>query len=228
MMTLRRSAERGHRNFGWLDTYHTFSFGDYYDPEHIRYRSLRVLNDDRIAPGGGFPTHPHRDMEIITVMLAGRLAHKDSLGSVQEIAAGEVQVMTAGTGIAHSEFNPSSTEAAHLLQIWLTPEQSGLTPRYDQKRPPATSQWQILASPDGRDGSLTIRQDAILARASLEAGATLTYSAGAGRGVWLHVATGSARVNGTSLQAGDAAAIEQEPIQIEGIEPGEVLLIDMK
>ncbi len=192
------------------------------------YRSLRVINDDRIAAGGGFPTHPHRDMEIITVMLAGRLAHKDSLGSVEEILPGEVQVMTAGTGIAHSEFNPSATESAHLLQIWLLPERKGLTPRYDQKKFEPVTDWQLIASPDARDGSLTIHQDVQLFKARLTAGQSLAYSTSGSRALWLQVATGSVSMNGQQLSAGDAAAVEGEAITVTGIERGEVLLFDLK
>jgi hypothetical protein len=226
MMTIRTARDRGKTNLGWLESDHTFSFGDYHDPAHHHYRSLRVINDDRIAGGGGFPTHPHRDMEIITIMLAGRLAHQDSLGSMEEIRPGEVQVMTAGTGIAHSEFNPSPTETAHLLQVWILPERNGLAPQYAQKMfetKPGT--WQVVASRDGREGSLVIHQDAAVAKASLT-DQRLRYDVRAGRGVWLHVASGEATVNGQDLNAGDAVAIEGEPVTVSG--SGEVLLFDLK
>lgn len=229
MFAIRKAAERGVTQFEWLDSRHTFSFGDYYDPKNMHYRSLRVINDDRIAPGGGFPTHPHRDMEIISIMLAGRLAHRDSLGSVQEIGPGEVQVMTAGTGISHSEFNPSDTEPAHLLQVWLLPERKGLPPRYDQRSfeaPPG--QWQVIASRDRRDGSLPIKQDAVVALAAVRPGDQLDWPAAADRGLWLHVATGAVTANGRRLNAGDAAAIEGEPLVIDAIEPGQLLLFDLK
>src|SRR5436190_2216438 len=163
MIRVRKAAERGHFDHGWLDTYHTFSFGDYYDPQHMSFRALRVINEDRVNPGGGFGMHGHRDMEIITLVLAGQLEHKVSLGTGSVIRPGELQRMSAGSGIRHSEFNPSATEAAHLLQIWLLPRERGLTPEYEQREFPAAGrdgQWQMVASDDGRQGSLTIHQDA--------------------------------------------------------------------
>jgi redox-sensitive bicupin YhaK (pirin superfamily) len=223
VITIRRSQERGHFNFGWLDTYHTFSFGDYFDPEHTQYRRLRVINDDRVGGGAGFPTHPHRDMEIVTIMLKGRLAHKDSLGTVQEIRPGEVQVMSAGTGIRHSEFNPSDTEEAHLLQVWLLPDRKGHEPRYEQRafelKP---GEWTTLVSPQG---PLTINQNATIARAQLQPGQFVMWPAR--DGVWLHVATGKVTANGHELNAGDAMAIENEPLTVEGLDDGDLLLFDL-
>ena len=226
MMTIRKGEDRGRTNIGWLDSFHSFSFGDYFDPAHHNYRTLRVINDDRITAGGGFPTHPHRDMEIVTVMFAGRLAHKDSLGNVQEIRPGEVQVMTAGTGITHSEFNPSYVEDAHLLQIWLMPERKGLTPYYDQKKFESKPGWQTIASPDGREGSLVIHQDALVLKADITPDAPLKYEAKSGRGLWLQVATGAITTNGASLKAGDGALIEGERVKMVG--SGQILLFDLK
>jgi redox-sensitive bicupin YhaK (pirin superfamily) len=229
MFTVRKSHERGVTNFGWLDSKHTFSFGDYYDPNHHHFRSLRVINDDRVAAGGGFPSHPHRDMEILTCVLSGELEHKDSMGTGAVIRPGEWQRMTAGRGIVHSEFNPSQTTPTHLLQIWLVPDAKGLEPEYDQKTLPAgEGTWRIAASPDGRDGSLKIHQDAVLATTKLGPGQTLDYPITKGRGVWLHVATGDVTVNGTPLGAGDAVAVEGEPrLTLTGRNGGEVILFDL-
>ncbi|CAN5623029.1 pirin family protein [soil metagenome] len=228
MLTRRKGTDRGRTQIGWLDSWHTFSFGDYYDPAHHNYRTLRVINDDIIAPGGGFGTHPHRDMEILTCMLSGRLAHKDSLGTGAELRPGEWQVMTAGTGIAHSEFNPSDTETAHLLQIWLVPDRKGHTPRYDQKAFDTTpGEWVTVASPDARDGSFPIHQDAVVSTVTLAAGQSVTRPLEVDRGYWLHVATGEVMVNSTSLIAGDAVAIENETVlTVAGT--GQVLLFDVK
>src|SRR5205809_7896778 len=190
MIQIRRAGERGHANHGWLDTYHTFSFSDYYDPKFMGFRSLRVINEDWVQPGYGFPTHPHRDMEIITYVLEGSLEHKDSMGTGSVIRPGEVQKMSAGTGVRHSEFNPSPTEPAHLLQIWLTPERRGLTPGYEQKAFPEgerRNRWRLVASRDGRDGSVTIHQDAAMYVTSLDAGKEVTHSLPPGRHAWLQV-----------------------------------------
>jgi redox-sensitive bicupin YhaK (pirin superfamily) len=228
MFTIRKADDRGRTQIGWLNARHTFSFGDYYDPAHHHYRTLRVINDDRVSGGGGFPTHPHRDMEILTHILNGQLEHQDSMGNGSVIRTGEWQYMSAGTGVAHSEFNPSATDTVHLLQIWLVPDKKGYAPRYEQKGFDAASgKWQLVASPDGRDGSIGVRQDVLLNTANVNAGDRLSYQAATGRGVWLHVATGAVTVNGQQLKAGDAAAIEGEGIEVIGVEKGEVLLFDL-
>jgi hypothetical protein len=229
MFTIRKGTDRGQTNIGWLQSWHTFSFGEYYDPAHHHYRSLRVINDDIVAGGGGFPTHPHRDMEIVTWVLSGELEHKDSMGNGSVIRPGEWQYMSAGTGVAHSEFNHSKTDPVHLLQIWIVPDQKGHTPRYGQKSfaDAAAGAWTLTVSPDGRDGSLAVRQDVLVSTAKVEAGTRLSYAAKAGRGVWLHVATGAADVNGHRLTAGDAAAVEGEAIEVTGVENGEVVLFDL-
>jgi quercetin 2,3-dioxygenase len=228
MFTIRKADDRGRTNAGWLNARHTFSFGDYYDPAHHHYRTLRVINDDRVSGGGGFPTHPHRDMEILTHILNGQLEHQDSMGNGSVIRTGEWQYMSAGTGVAHSEFNPSPTDTVHLLQIWLVPDKKGYTPRYEQKAfDTANGKWQLVASPDGRDGSIGVRQDVLLNTANVNTGDRLNYQAANGRGVWMHVATGAVTVNGQSLKAGDSAAIEGEGIELVGVEKGEVLLFDL-
>jgi redox-sensitive bicupin YhaK (pirin superfamily) len=232
MFTLRKGTERGTTRIDWLDSRHTFSFGDYNDPKHHQYRTLRVINDDRIAPGGGFGTHPHRDMEILTYVLSGSLEHRDSMGNGEVIHAGEWQAMHAGTGILHSEFNPSETEPVHLLQIWVYPDRRGHTPGYQQKQFPEADRdgkWQLAASPNGADGSLVVHQDVKLWVAKPEPGRTLKYDLGPERGAFLHVATGSVKVNGRLLAAGDAIAADDEPVlEVTGVEPGEVLLFDLK
>lgn len=230
MFTLRRGADRGATRIGWLDARHTFSFGGYSDPAHHHYRALRVLNDDRIAPGGGFDTHGHRDMEILTTVLAGALEHRDSLGNGEVIRPGEWQQMTAGTGVLHSEFNPSRTEPTHLLQIWLVPDRKGHTPGYRQKAfPPAgaAGRWQLVASPGGADESLPIHQDVRLYQTRLGAGDDVRYELAHGRAAFLHVATGSATVNGHAITAGDAAMIEGEPVEVTGADAATVLLFDL-
>lgn len=231
MIRIRRADERGITDFGWLDSRHSFSFGDYRDRNHNSFRTLRVINDDRIAVGGGFPSHPHRDMEILTCVLSGELAHRDSMGNGTTIRPGEWQKMTAGTGVIHSEFNPSETEAVHLLQIWVMPDRKGRTPEYEQKLftiEDKTGRWRTIALVDGRDDSLTVHQDLVLSASLLSAGDVRTYSLAPKRGAWLHLIDGAAQVNGHALSAGDALAIEDEPtIRIEGIEAGEVLLFDL-
>jgi len=231
MFTIRKGSERGVTKIDWLDSRHTFSFGDYVDPGHHHFRTLRVINDDRVAPGGGFGTHPHRDMEIITYVLAGELEHRDSMGHGEVIHAGEWQAMHAGTGLLHSEFNPSGTDPVHLLQIWIIPDRKGYEPGYQQKRFADEDQrgkWRLAASRDGADGSLVIHQDVRLLVAKLEAGKELSYELSPGRAAFLHVATGAATVNGRALIAGDAMAAEGEPrIEVAGREPGEVLLFDL-
>src|SRR5262245_41541633 len=229
MLTIRKGIDRGVTQFGgWLDSRHTFSFGEYYDPKHHQFRSLRVINDDRVAPGGGFPTHPHRDMEILTCVLSGALEHRDSMGNGEVIHAGEWQAMHAGTGITHSEFNPSEMEPVHLLQIWIFPDKRGHTPGYQQKvftdvaKP---GKWQLVESPDGADGSLVIHQDARVYQAKLTAGQSVMHELKPGRAAYLHVATGSVTVNGEKLSAGDGVAIEAEnEVVVIGTDPGEVLL----
>lgn len=219
MITVRPAQERGHFDHGWLDTYHSFSFADYYDPKHMGYRVLRVINEDVVQPGQGFGSHPHNDMEILTVVLEGALEHKDSMGNGSVIRPGDVQRMSAGTGVVHSEFNPSKTEPVHLLQIWISPRSRGIRPSYEQKRfEPAP--LRLIASSDGRDGSLTIHQDADV---------VLTQGAAAYRPrkhVWIQVARGSVQVNGRDLRAGDGAAIEgEQSIEIQGT--GETVLFDL-
>jgi redox-sensitive bicupin YhaK (pirin superfamily) len=231
VITIRSSEERGHADHGWLDTRFTFSFADYYDPKHMGFRSLRVINDDRVAAGAGFPMHPHRDMEIITYMLDGVIAHKDSMGNAAQIRAGEVQRMTAGTGILHSEFNPSPGEAAHLLQIWIHPRKRGLTPEYDQRffaGEEKQGKLLLVASGDGRDGSMKIEQDVDLFASRLDAGERIAHDLARGRHGWVQVARGSVLVQGQVLQEGDGAAIEGESrIEIEGIHSAEFLLFDL-
>lgn len=231
MLTVRRSSERGHFDHGWLDTYHTFSFAGYHDPRHMGFRALRVINEDRVAPGRGFGTHPHEDMEIVTYVLSGALAHRDSLGTGSTIRPGELQRMTAGTGITHSEFNASREEPVHLYQIWLLPEREGLEPGYEQRAFPdaeRADRLRLVASPDGRDGSLTIRQDARLYLATLGADREVAHAPAPGRHAWLQVLRGRVDLNGRRLDAGDGAAASDEPaLTIRSDGPSEVLLFDL-
>jgi hypothetical protein len=232
MFTLRNGADRGVTRIDWLDSRHTFSFGEYYDPAHHNFRTLRVINDDRIAAGGGFGTHPHRDMEILTCVLAGELEHRDSMGNGEVIRPGEWQAMTAGTGIRHSEFNPSGTAPTHLLQIWIFPNEKGLTPGYQQRvftDAEKAGVWKLVASPTGEAGSLVVHQDARVYQTKLAAGQTVRHELKPGRGAFLHVATGAvALADGQVLKAGDAVAVEDEPaVEITGVEPGETLLFDL-
>jgi quercetin 2,3-dioxygenase len=230
ILSTRRAAERGHADHGWLKSFHTFSFADYIDPAHMGFRALRVINDDYIAPGRGFGTHPHRDMEIVTYVLEGSLEHKDSLGTGSIIRPGEVQRMSAGTGVLHSEFNPSKAERAHLLQIWLLPDRGGHTPSYEQKAFPEEERrgtLRVVASPDGRAGSVTIHQDALLLAGLFGAGEQARYTLAAGRYAWIHAARGSVLVNGTRLEAGDAVALSGGAIEIAGKDSGEVLVFDL-
>lgn len=232
MITIRPSSERGITNFGWLDSRHSFSFGDYRDFNHMGFRTLRVINDDRVAPEGGFPTHPHRDMEILTWVLEGALEHKDSLGTGSVIQAGDLQRMTAGTGIFHSEFNPSSEQSVRLLQIWIFPEAKGLVPGYEQQTFPANErlgQLKLIASRTGRDGSISFAQHADLFVATLNPTQKVTHTLAPGRGAWIQVATGSVKLNGKVLEEGDGAAItDEQTIQLEGVTAGETLLFDLK
>ncbi len=232
MQILRKAEDRGHIDFGWLDTRHTFSFGEYFDPNHMGFGALRVINDDRIAPGAGFPTHPHRDMEIVTYVLEGAVAHRDSLGNGSTITPGEVQRMSAGTGIRHSEYNAKADEPLHLLQIWLLPERRGLAPGYEQKNfEPASKRdvLRVVASPDGRDGSVAIRSDASMYASLLSKGATVAHEFAAGRGAWLHVARGSVAIGDKVLRDGDGLAIaEERRVEIRGVaEESEILLFDL-
>jgi redox-sensitive bicupin YhaK (pirin superfamily) len=232
MFYIRRSEERGHANFGWLDSYHSFSFGQYYDPNFMGFGPLRVINDDKIAGGGGFPMHPHDNMEIVTYMLGGALAHKDSLGSGSTIRRGDVQRMTAGTGIRHSEFNPSASEQAHLLQIWMQPEAQGLAPSYEEKRlgdEGRRGKLQLIASRSAREGSVHINQDIDLFASILNEGETLEHSFRPGRLGWIQVALGSIAVNGQDLKQGDAVAIaDLDAVRIDGRgKDAEFLLFDM-
>jgi quercetin 2,3-dioxygenase len=230
MMTIRKANERGHAQHGWLDTYHTFSFANYYDPQWMGFRSLRVINDDLVMPGQGFGTHPHRDMEIITYILSGALEHKDSMGNGRVIRPGEVQYMAAGTGVQHSEFNPAPDEAVHLLQIWIQPDRKGLKPRYAEKSlaDAPTGKLHLVTSKSGRDDSLAINQDAELYLAKLDGGQKVTHALKPGRHAWVHVAEGEVTLNGEALKGGDAAAFsDQTAIELTGAKPAQVLLFDL-
>lgn len=231
-LTVRRANERGHANHGWLDSRFTFSFAEYHDPAHMGFRSLRVINDDRIAGGGGFPKHPHRDMEIFSYLLAGNLAHEDSMGNKRVLKPGEIQLMRAGSGVLHSEFNPSATEPAHLLQIWILPDTRGLAPAYTEWTPDAAAASQaktLVISADGRDGSATIASDASIYLLKLGKGDETRHTLAAGRGLWLHVATGAIRVNGTDLNAGDAISLEEAAeLTVIGLsDASEAILFDL-
>ena len=231
MITIRKSEERGHLNYGWLDTYHTFSFDQYYDPAHMHFRTLRVINEDRVASGKGFPTHSHRDMEIITYILAGALEHRDSMGTGSVIRPGDVQRMSAGTGVAHSEFNPSDAEPVHLLQIWIMPRARNLPPSYEQKHFTEDERrdgLRLVASEDGRDDSVTIQQDARLYAAILNRDAKLDHTIDEKRHAWIQVARGTVDVNGKALKQGDGAAISHErEITLASADGAEILLFDL-
>ncbi|WP_119458253.1 pirin family protein [Rhodospirillaceae bacterium SYSU D60014] len=232
MIAVRKADERGVANFGWLNSRHSFSFGHYHDPAHMGFRSLRVINEDRVVPGAGFDTHGHRDMEIISYVLDGALAHKDSLGTGSTIRPGEVQRMSAGTGIRHSEFNASKTEPVHFLQIWILPERDSLDPGYEQREFPLAEKkgrLRLVASRDGRDGSVTMHQDADLYASVLAAGETVTHRLAPGRHGWLQVARGTVTLNGESLAQGDGAAISDlRDLAIAAQEDSEVLLFDLE
>jgi redox-sensitive bicupin YhaK (pirin superfamily) len=231
MITVRQANDRGHFNFGWLDTSHTFSFGDYYDPRFMGFRSLRVINEDRVHPGRGFPTHPHRDMEIITYVLEGSLEHKDSMGTGSVIRPGEVQRMSAGSGVTHSESNSSKDESVHLLQIWIMPDKYGIRPSYEQKMYAAEEKQgrlRLIASPDGRDDSVKIHQDTSLYAALLEKGQEVVHGLNANRHAWVQVARGAVSLNGQLLSQGDGAAVsDEQALAIVGQESAEVLLFDL-
>jgi redox-sensitive bicupin YhaK (pirin superfamily) len=227
-MKIRKANERGHANHGWLDSWHTFSFADYHDRQWMGYRDLRVINDDLVMPGEGFGTHPHRDMEIITYVLSGSLAHQDSLGNGRVIRPGEFQYMSAGTGVQHSEFNPASDEAVHFLQIWIMPDHKGAKPAYAE-RPAATANgWQLITSKTGRDHSMAINQDADLWLAKLAPKQAVQHALGPDRHAWLHVAEGEVTLNGQSLSAGDAAAVDEaSTLSLAAVKPSQVLLFDL-
>lgn len=231
MISLRLSKDRGHADHGWLDTRHTFSFADYYDPAHMGFRGLRVLNEDRVQPGQGFGTHPHRDMEILSYVLEGALQHRDSMGNGSVIRPGEVQRMSAGRGVTHSEANASKEQPVHFLQIWLLPSERGLPPGYEQKafdRVEQTGRLRLIASPDGQEGSVKIHADVRLHVGLFGDGATGELALAPGRHAWVHVARGKARINGHALEAGDGAALSDEPrVRIEGVAASEVLVFDL-
>lgn len=231
MLQIRRANERGHANHGWLDSHHTFSFANYYDPKHMGYRSLRVLNDDIIQGGGGFPFHAHDNMEIFSYVTEGALEHKDSMGNGSVLRRGDVQLMSAGTGVEHSEFNHLKDGPTHLYQIWIRPEQKGLEPNYQERHyddSELADQLRVIVSPDGRDGSLEIRQDAIILAGRLASGTKATYALDSGRHAWIQVLSGTVSINGEVLVAGDAAA-EEEPgnLQIVASEEAELLLFEL-
>ena len=231
MLTIRKATERGHADHGWLDSHHTFSFANYYDERHMGFRNLRVINDDRVAGGQGFGNHPHRDMEIISYVLDGALTHKDSMGTGSVIRPGDVQRMSAGTGVMHSEHNASRADEVHFLQIWILPTQRSIAPSYEQKTFPDAEKrgaLRLVASPDGATGSLTINADARVYAGLFAAGETAELALTEGRGAWLQVARGSVRVNGETLGEGDGVAIEREKlVRIEGIDDAEVLAFDL-
>jgi redox-sensitive bicupin YhaK (pirin superfamily) len=230
-VSIRKSEERGRANFGWLDSKHTFSFGHYHDPKHMGFGPLRVINEDRVAPGGGFPAHPHSDMEILSYVLEGALEHKDSLGTGSVIRPGDVQRMSAGAGIRHSEFNASKTEPVHFLQIWIIPERRGLKPSYEQKsfsNAEKRGRLRLIGSRNGRDGSVTIHQDVDLYATLLAKGEAVEHVISAGRGGWVQVARGSVKINGEHLHQGDGIAVATSgSLRIEWLADAEVLLFDM-
>jgi quercetin 2,3-dioxygenase len=231
MMQIRKSHERGHANHGWLDSYHTFSFAGYYDPEHMGFADLRVINEDRVEGGQGFPTHPHQDMEIITYVLEGSLAHRDSMGNSSVIRAGEVQRMSAGTGVRHSEYNALPDRQTHFLQIWLYPARAGIAPSYEQKAFAAEEKRNrlcLLVSPDGRDGSLHINQDALLYGTVLDPGRSVQHEFSKDRKGYIHIARGAAKVGEELLSAGDAMALEDtKSISLHAETEAEILLFDL-
>lgn len=231
MLTIRKAEDRGHANHGWLDSYHTFSFANYYDPKHMEFRALRVINEDRVTGGAGFGTHGHRDMEIITYVLEGSLEHKDSLGTGSVIQPGDVQRMSAGTGIRHSEFNHSETESVHFLQIWLLPKTEGIRPSYEQRNfelANSPGKLRLVAAPDAREGALTVHQDVDLYAAVLEPGDRISHTLQPQRHAWIQVARGAVTLNGLPLDKGDGVAISDETnLVIEATTDAEILLFDM-
>jgi quercetin 2,3-dioxygenase len=231
MIRLRRSNDRGQTKVGWLDSRHTFSFGDYHDPKHMGFSHLRVINEDRVVPAAGFPTHSHRDMEIITYVLEGALAHKDSTVTSSVIQVGDVQRMSAGTGISHSEYNASQTEPVHFLQIWIVPDETGLLPGYEQRAFPLDKnrgRWALIASKGGRDDSVTVHQDVDVWTARFAPGEQASFRVKPSRQAWVHMARGAATLNGVQLSAGDGAAISQEEVlEFRAVEDAEILLFDL-
>lgn len=230
-LNVRRAHDRGHADHGWLKSDHTFSFADYFDPAHLGFRSLRVINDDRVDPGMGFGTHPHRDMEIFSYVLAGALEHKDSLGNGRVLRPGQIQLMSAGRGVSHSEFNPSATEGLHFLQVWIQPRERGLAPGYTEWHPTAEQAGEpmvLVISPDGRDGSATIQQEADIYRLRLKPGQTVAHELRAGRGAWLQLAEGGLALNGVELATGDGASTETAGVlNFTALRPTEALLFDL-
>jgi quercetin 2,3-dioxygenase len=232
MIQVRSAADRGHANHGWLDTYHTFSFASYRDPQHMGFRALRVMNEDVVAPGQGFGTHPHQDMEIVTYVLEGALEHRDSMGNGEVLRPGEFQRMSAGTGITHSEFNPSASEPVHLYQIWLFPERRGIEPSYEQKRfteEERHNRLRLVAARDAAEGSLLIHQDARIFLATLDDGEHVTHTLATGRHAWLQVLRGDVTLNGQQLATSDGAAVsEEDSLTVEANGAAEVMLFDLK
>ena len=232
MIKIRKAEARGHFDFGWLNTYHTFSFGDYYDPSHMAFRTLRVINEDVVAPGRGFPTHGHRDMEIVTYILQGALEHRDSMGSGSIIRRGDAQRMSAGTGVTHSEANPSPDEPVHLLQIWIFPAEQDMQPDYEEKRfsdDEKRNRLRLIVSPDASDGSVKIHQDAKIYASLLDDRQEVVHSLENGRSAWLQVAAGSVHLNDVALKQGDGAAVSEESsLRITAQAPAEILLFDLK
>jgi hypothetical protein len=231
MINLRPARQRGHADHGWLDSHHTFSFADYYDPAHMGFRALRVINEDRVAAGRGFGAHAHKDMEIVSYVLDGALEHKDSMGTGSVIRPGDVQRMTAGRGVQHSELNHSKSDAVHFLQIWIMPEKAGLQPSYEQKSFPVEArknQLRLVAARDGRDGAITVHQDAEIYAAVLDEGAAVTHAVRPGRHAWVQVARGSVTLNGKNLDEGDGASVSDEAqLDLKARAPAEVLVFDL-
>ena len=228
MIEIRHNAERGSADHGWLQSRHTFSFANYYDPDHMGVSALRVINDDKVSPGKGFASHSHQDMEIISYVKKGTIEHKDSMGNVEKLPAGEFQLMTAGTGVTHSEYNPSTTESLEFLQIWIEPDTSGIEPGYQQKQFDAKGGLQLIASPDARDGSLLIHQDACLYQLCLNADQAASHALEPGRTVYMHVVSGAIRVNGLPLSEGDGATVKEvEVVEFAGTEVSEALVFDL-
>lgn len=231
MYQVRKAAERGHANYGWLKTYHTFSFSSYHDPKHVRFRNLRVMNEDFIAPGQGFGTHPHNDMEIVTYVLQGALEHRDSMGNGEVLRPGEFQRMSAGTGITHSEFNPSATESTHLYQIWLLPERRGIEPSYEQKKfelSERTNRLRLVASPTGEGGSLTIHTPAKIYLSTIQSQESVQLAIPPEKHIWIQILSGSGVVDGHTLEAGDGLAISDEPlIEYQATSEAEILVFEL-
>jgi redox-sensitive bicupin YhaK (pirin superfamily) len=231
MYQVRKATERGHANYGWLKTFHTFSFSSYHDPKHVRFRNLRVMNEDFIAPGQGFGTHPHNDMEIVTYVLQGALEHRDSMGNGEVLRPGEFQRMSAGTGITHSEFNPSATESTHLYQIWLLPERRGIEPSYEQKKfesSERTNRLRLVASPTGEDGSLTIHTSAKIYLSTIQSQESVQLAIPPEKHVWIQILSGSGVVGGQALEAGDGLAVSNEPlIEYQATSEAEILVFEL-